>query len=310
MKQLPQYEVAVILINYNSSYFTIQCIESIVEKTAVTLNYQIVIIDNNSEKEDFLLLENYIIASSRLNLKLVRSKINTGFGGGNMFGVQFADAIYYAFINNDSILLNDCLSTIISEMKSNPEMGICGPMCYKEDGSLLPTLDHFASPVKEIFGRAFLEKWKPIKYPNRKIKYTKPKQGQFVAGSFMLVKAIDFELVGGFDTNIFLYYEETDLCIRLAKINKFAYLIPTAEFIHFHGASTPRSTAIKGELKISFLYVIRKHYGYFWHKIILNKLRFQLLIKSVFKPKNWKLFFLLVKGAPLSESLKLKQQIR
>ena len=310
MKQLPQYEVAVILINYNSSYFTIQCIESIVEKTAVTLNYQIVIIDNNSEKEDFLLLENYIIASSRLNLKLVRSKINTGFGGGNMFGVQFADAIYYAFINNDSILLNDCLSTIISEMKSNPEMGICGPMCYKEDGSLLPTLDHFASPVKEIFGRAFLEKWKPIKYPNRKIKYTKPKQGQFVSGSFMLVKAIDFELVGGFDTNIFLYYEETDLCIRLSKFKKFAYLIPNAEFVHFHGVSTPRSMAIKAELKISFLYLIRKHYGYVWHKIILNKLRIQFLLKSIFRPKYWKLFSLLMRGANLSESLKVKQQIR
>ena len=107
MTQSAQYEVAIILINYNSSHFTIQCIESIVEKTAITLNYQIVIVDNNSEKDDFILLENYINFTSRLNVKLVRSKKNTGFGGGNMFGVQFANAIYYAFVNNDSILINN-----------------------------------------------------------------------------------------------------------------------------------------------------------------------------------------------------------
>lgn len=307
MIETPKFEVAVILINYNSSNFTIQCIESIIEKTAVVLNYQIIIVDNNSENEDFLILEKYINLNSKPNITLVRSKINTGFGGGNMFGIQFANATYYAFVNNDSILINDCLSTIIDAMKINSEIGICGPICYKEDGSLLPTLDHFASPIKEIFGRSFLEKINSKKYPNRKLKYTKPQQGQFVAGSFMLVKAIDFELVGGFDTNIFLYYEETDLCIRLAKINKFAYLIPAAEFIHFHGASTPRSLAIKMELKISFLYIIRKHYGYFWHKIILNKLRFQFLLKSVFKPSYFKLFGVLIRGASLSESLKIKQ---
>ena len=62
----------------------------------------------------------------------------------------------------------------------------------------------------------------------------------------MFVNARDFNDVGGFDTNIFLYYEETDLCIRLSKKGKYAYLIPDAEFIHYHGASTEqRSLTIK-----------------------------------------------------------------
>lgn len=303
------FEIALILINYNSSKYTLDCVNSCIEKIDKNLNYQIVIVDNCSEIDDYSALKKAIEEISFSNIKLIRSKINTGFGAGNMIGVQYTVAKYYAFVNNDSLLQNDCISIILDYMKNNPSAGICGPMAYKENGEILPTLDHFASPMKEIFGRTLLEKINPKKYPNRKKNYTQPQQGQFVAGSFMVVKSDDFNNVGGFDTNIFLYYEETDLCKRLAKNNKFAYLVPEAKFVHFHGVSTPQNIEIKKELKISFLYIIRKHYGYFWYQIILNKLRLQFLFKSIFKPKYWAIFNLLLIGAPLSKSLKTKQKL-
>ena len=129
----------------------------------------------------------------------------------------------------------------------------------------------------------------------------------YVQGSFMFVRASDFNDVGGFDTNIFLYYEETDLCKRLEKIGKSSYMIPDAKYIHYHGASTPQNIAIKTELKISLLYIIRKHYGYISFWFLLNYLRINYIFSTLFKPKYWYLLKVLLAGAPLSKSLKTKQ---
>ncbi|MBF6608206.1 MAG: glycosyltransferase family 2 protein [Flavobacterium sp.] len=304
------FDIAVILINYNSANHTIDCIRSVWEKTGPNLNYQIIVTDNCSESADYLQLKSFCDSETGKNLQLHRSPINTGFGGGNMHGVQFADAKYLAFLNNDTFFINDCLSILKKTMDENPDMGICGAQAYKENGDFLISLDHFASPAREIFGRKFLEMINPQQYPKRKKKYTQPVKVNFVPGSFMFLRASDFHAVGGFDTNVFLYYEETDLCLRLAKHNKYAYLIPQAEFIHLHGASTERSVAIKKELKISLLYIIRKHYGFFAHKAVLYFLTIKYFFSSIFKAKNRPLFSLFLKGAPLSESLKTKQKIR
>ncbi|MGO4905190.1 glycosyltransferase family 2 protein [Flavobacterium sp. W20_MBD1_R3] len=303
------FDVAIILINYNSSEHSINCIRSIIDKTSKEINYQIIITDNCSQNEDYLNLKRFCDQANYPNLQLHRNTINSGFGAGNMFGTHYANSKYLAFVNNDTLFKNDCLSILKKALDTNPDIGIAGAQAYKENGDFMISLDHFASPLREIIGRSFLETINPKRYPNRKKKYSKPIQVNFIPGSFMFIRTIDFNNVGGFDTNIFLYYEETDLCIRLARKSKFAYLIPDAEFIHFHGISTEKSLAIKKELKISLLYIIRKHYGFLGHKAVLFFLIIKYFFSSILKPKNWSLFLLILVGAPLSKSLKTKQKI-
>ncbi|TDE43936.1 glycosyltransferase family 2 protein [Flavobacterium rhamnosiphilum] len=304
------FEIAAIIINYNSSRLTQECIESILKKTATTVNFQIIVVDNCSEKDDFLKLKQFCDKVTFSNLQLVRSKINTGFGAGNMLGVHYASAKHIAFINNDTVFLNDCLTILMNALQNDSSIGMVGGQSYKEDGTRMQAFDHFASITKELLGRDFLEKANPKRYPKRKAEYKTPTKVNYVQGSFMMVRNEDFNFVGGFDTNIFLYYEETDLCKRLEKTNKSCYLIPDAHYIHYHGASTPSSIYIKIELKISLLYIIRKHSGYLGYKFLLSYLQIQYFFKSFFKPKYWSLFKVLLVGAPLSKSLKIKQKLQ
>ena len=304
------FDIAVIIINYNSSELTKECVASILEKTSKMLSIQIIVVDNCSEIDDYIALQHYCDNHQFQNLQLIRSKINTGFGGGNMTGYHFADAKYIAFVNNDTLLLNDCLSLLKSSIEKDNSIAIVGGQSFTESGKRMVAFDHFASISKEIFGRDFLEKIFPSKYPKRKTEYNNPIKVNYVQGSFMFIRADDFNKVGGFDTNLFLYYEETDLCKRLEKLGKSSYLIPEARYIHYHGASTPQNIFIKTELKISLLYVIRKHYGYLSFCFLLNYLRINYILSTIFKPKYWYLLKVLMTGAPLSKSLKTKQIIK
>jgi len=302
------FDIAIILINYNSSELSIDCIKSIYEKTSSKINFQVIITDNCSEKDDYENIKSFCDNSNLPNLKLLKNSVNAGFGCGNMYGFKHSNAKYLAFVNNDTLFLNDCLAILKNELDSNQSIGIAGAQAFKEDHKFLISLDHFASPTREIFGRGFLELINPKKYPKRKKKYNSPVKVNFVPGSFMFVRSDDFVKAGGFDEKIFLYYEETDLCLRLAKIKKFAYLIPAAEFIHFHGASTEKSLAIKKELKISLLYIMKKHYGNFGYQTVRWFLLLKYGLSSLFKAKNRPLFSLIWRGAPMSESLQYKQK--
>jgi GT2 family glycosyltransferase len=304
------FDIAAIIINYNSSKLTQECVDSIIQKTPSSLSFQIIIVDNCSEKEDYLSLKQYCDSHPFKNLQLIRSKINTGFGGGNMTGFHFANAKYVAFVNNDTLFLNDCFSILKSAIEKDKSIAVVGGQSFTETGKQMVAFDHFASISKELFGRDFLEKVNSTKYPKRKSEYTNPIQVNYVQGSFMLIRTSDFNEVGGFDTNIFLYYEETDLCMRLKNNSKSCFLIPDAHYVHYHGASTPQNVTIKTELKISLLYIIRKHYGYFSYWFLLNYLRINYSFSCIFKPKYWYLLKVLLAGAPLSKSLKNKQIIK
>lgn len=304
-------DISIILINYNSSSYTTQCVKSIIKNTKQNLKYEIIIIDNASNLDDYLALKKEIEIINPSNYQLIRSKYNTGFGGGNMHGVQYSNGKYYAFINNDTVLQNDCLNIVFNFLEMKKEAVICAPQQYNENGEVQKSFDHFLSLKRELFGRKILEKLNPRKYPKRKKIYQHPVKVQSVPGSFLMVEANAFEAVNGFDTNIFLYYEETDLCYRISKSlkNGHCFLVPEGRYTHFKGQSTSKNLAIKKELKISLLYVLRKNSGYVAYQILRCWLTFKFFLKSVIKPKNFSLFILLLKGAPISNSLKLKSTI-
>lgn len=306
-------EVSCIIINYNTAKYTVACVQSIVELEKDELDYEIVVVDNASKKEDFEWMQKQFDALNLDFVKVFRSKKNLGFGGGNMLGVQMASPCkYYAFINNDTLhIQQNTLSELKQFMDQQPTVGICSPQMLDQDKKFRVTIDHFSSLEREILRRPLLEKLFPKTYLNRKKRYENPTKVHYVQGSYMFTRADAFNEIGGFDDNLFLYYEESDVSRRLLKKSQLStYLYPDLEYIHYKSVSTKKNIAIKIEQKLSLLYYIRKHYGFWQHKILLFHFIIRYFFSSLFKPKNWKLFWVLLKGAPLSLSLKQQQQIR
>lgn len=305
-------DLSVIIINYNSYEFTRECIQSVLGNTSSTVTYEIIIVDNASKNDDYLALKNYISDLEHSKVKLFRSRINTGFGGGNMYAVQFANSTYYLFLNNDTLLINDPIKICYDFMEKTEDAALCGPQIFNEHQIKEVSFDHFTSIGREVFGKKMLEFVFPRTKPNRRKLYTRPLSVDYVNGSFMFFRAKDFDLVGGFDTNIFLYFEESDICYRLKKKNKKTYFIPSASYLHYQGKSienTSWNIKTKIELKTSMFYVIRKNYGYMHYQILRMIFIVRYGLVSIIKPKYFKLFHRILIGLPLGKSLKQEQRI-
>ncbi|GAB5475206.1 MAG: glycosyltransferase family 2 protein [Maribacter sp.] len=305
------YDIAIIIINYNSSEFTTKCVTSVLEHTNTALFYHLIVIDNASEANDFKALKTSIANLGEEHISLYRSRFNTGFGGGNMHGVQFAKAKYYLFLNNDTLMIDDPIKKCFDFMEVHPEAAVCGPRIQNEHGEKQLGFDYFTSFSREVFGKKFVEKI--YGKPNRRKEYSQPIAVDYINGSFMFFSAKDFDEVGGFDTNIFLYFEESDVCYRLKKKGKKTYYLPTATYVHYQGQSinkTKMPMAIKIELKTSMFYVIRKNRGYFHYQVLRMIFVLRYGLTSILKPRYFKLFHRILIGLPLGKSLKQNEVIQ
>ena len=297
-------DVVVIIINYNTSKYTLECIEAVVAKTSEGISYEIFVVDNNSEPSDYKNLKDNF--PKHPNISLHRSNINTGFGGGNMFGAQFANARYLLFLNNDAMLKNDCLNILYRFMENYTMVGGYTAHNYDEHGKFIPSFDHNKGIRRLLFGRSFLEKINPKLYPKRNKEYTSAIEVNWVNGAFLFFRNEAFQKIGGFDTNIFLYWEEMDLCHRLRKQGYSSALVPQAKILHYQGLSIGNSKTIDKEAYISYLYVLWKNFGFVKYVFI----RKYLILVIFLKPKKWYLLSVLLKLNPSKASLKHKQQPR
>jgi GT2 family glycosyltransferase len=306
--QSEKYKISVIIVNYNSSHYTLACIQSIQEFTDHKLSYNIVVVDNNSETGDFHRLVQ--VCDPYANVRVVGSKINLGFSGGNMLGVQFANADYIFFLNNDTVILNDCLSILYKFMIGNQEAGICTGQMYNTDNSFHHSFSYFPTLSLKLFGSSLLRLFAPQKYPSRKKVYIDPLQVDFVTGAAMFVDYSKFSQIGGFDTNYFLYCEEEDIAMKLKLAGYSAFLTPEAKFIHHMGKSTKRNLEIEKENYISLLYYHSK-YSSLAGFLLLKVIYFFKMLKKFYKHTDYiRLAFFILHGANLNNSMRHKKKIR
>ncbi len=304
-----KFNVAVILINYNSSQYTLDCVKSI-QKYSAAISYQIIIIDNNSRVEEF---EKLIALRDHKEITLIRSKLNVGFSGANMMGVQVANANYYYFLNNDTILLNDCLGVLSAFMDSNPDAANCSGEMFNAHNQYEYNFRYFPTLTLKLFGSGLLRLFNPRKFPDKYKRLEKPTRVDLVNGSSMFMRAISFEEIGGFDTNYFLYCEEEDIALRLSRKGHYTYLVPEAKYQHFENKSSTSDSSIRlpflKEFYISFLYYYSKNYNV-PYRMGIQVLYFFKLLRKFYKNIGYvELAFFVAGGAHLKHSLRFKQNI-
>ncbi len=223
--------VSAILVNYRSARETLEAVSSLLE-TAGDLPLQVLVVENQSGGSDREILEKELPNEA----ELLPSPENLGFAGGITLAVPKVRGKYILLLNPDTRLLPGTLSALVDFMEKQKDAGAVGPLLVGEDGRIqgggrkLPTPGLLLG--KELGFRTLEEE---IPDPPR------PFQTGWVVGACMLIRKEAYEEVGGMDTSYFLYFEETDLCRRLAAAGWGVWCHPLARCVHAHGTSSERT---------------------------------------------------------------------
>jgi hypothetical protein len=303
--RMGRHAVGVSILNYNSAALTRTAVASILEKTDPALDFRILVVENGSSSAGRISPEEW----SDARVQVVTSRINLGFAGGHQFALQFIRARYYFFFNNDAYFVNDVLRALFDFMDACPDVGLATGRCLGADGGERPSFDYLPGLLRSLVGSGILRRIHPARYPDRHARYERPIDVPMVTGSALFVRGDLLESLGGLDTGFFLYCEEEDLARRVRTAGQRICFVPGACFCHLGGGSMPVQLALRKEFYLSFLYYLRKHHGALYTLGFWGFLLAKLFSRALRQKDSWALWWFVIRGAPMRESLRFRQQM-
>jgi N-acetylglucosaminyl-diphospho-decaprenol L-rhamnosyltransferase len=148
-----------------------------------------------------------------------------GFGANHNAAFASCRTPYFGVVNPDIRLHADPLPALMDSL-ADGRAGAAGPMVRTPAGAVEDSARRFPT-VASLLKKAFVENRQPD-YPVDRGAL----EVDWIGGMFMLFRSDAYRAVGGFDEAYFLYYEDVDLCQRLASNGRTVVYEPRTEVIH------------------------------------------------------------------------------
>ena len=209
------------------------------------------------------------VAARYPDVRLIRNTENLGFARANNIAVSVSTGKYLCFVNSDVEVLPHCIGRLVRFCEENPGIGIVGPRVIGADGKLqrsclgFPTVWNTfcrALALDELFPstKAFTG-LKLYYWPQNSLRYV-----DILTGCFWLVRREALTEVGLLDEEFFMYGEDMDWCRRFRAKGWQVVFVPSAEAIHYGGASSSNSpVCFYIEMQRANLQYWKKHHSRF-----------------------------------------------
>lgn len=220
MKDKPK--VVSVIVNYKNPFDTIECVDSLLRNNYENLD--IIIVDNASGDGSFETLRDHYSGTSKV--RVIFSKENRGYAGGNNIGIKLAlkeGAEYILILNNDTIVPMELVETLVKVSVSLEDKAVIGTKIY-----------YFDQKDKLWFAGGYFSRLRASGYHTGigqidNGQFNRQREVTFLTGCLLFVPKRIFEVVGLFDEKFFLYGEDLDFSLRvLAKGFKLVYTPKTA----------------------------------------------------------------------------------
>lgn len=219
--------ITAIMVTYQSKAVIDEALEHLRSANQIGL-LNCVVVDNASSDGTPQLIEEH-----HPWVKLVYSAKNLGYGRGLNLGTEYANSPYVLFMNPDVVLDADNCRILLDFIEKRPKAGIVAPAIIESNGEY-QVAGKLPTPWGLVFAAAginFGAKRRPI-LPN-----DAPFKTDWLCGALLLARKNLIDELRGFDPRFFLYFEETDLCLRALKAGAQLWAVGAAKATHVSGAS-------------------------------------------------------------------------
>lgn len=236
--------VTCIILNWNGWRDTIECLGAL--KRCTYPNLSIIVVDNGSTNDSVARIK-----ASCPDIFLLESGRNLGFAGGNNIGIRHAiahGAEYVWLLNNDTRPSPDALTALVEKAATDDRIGAVGSVCYYAD----------SPSTVEAWGGARVNLW--IGYGHNS---TEPREDSWfhsLNGTSILVSTAAIKDAGLLDEVFFLYWEDTEFCLRMRKRGWRIAAASDSRIEHkVHGSSAGNSLNLDRYQTASGLRLLRLH---------------------------------------------------
>lgn len=252
-------DLSVIIVSYKGYERVRQCLDSLKTLSGTKLKTEVIVINNCPGDETFSLIE-----KQYQEFRFAGNKINGGYANGCNLGVSFASGKYILILNPDTVVTEKALEGLVLAARSNPSFIITSCRQVNEKGKQSIAWGPFPG-VLNLTG--FLRALTGTGYKNQiRRKEDYPPEIFFpdwISGSVVLISKENYTLIGGFDEDFWMYFEDVDLCKRARNAGGEIAFCTDITIEHNHGGSSrinKRTAALtKTEVLISKHIYIHKH---------------------------------------------------
>jgi GT2 family glycosyltransferase len=262
-------DLSILIVTYNSARLVGPLMSALHDELA-PLAAEVIVVDNASRDGTPDLLRR-----DHPWVKLDASDVNLGFAAGNNRAALQARGRWLLLLNPDALPEPGAIARGIALMRTHPEVGLGGGELRGTDGSRQPSARMFPTLRDELFTLSGLAARRPHSrlFARLDRRWADPEQAarvDWLPGAFVFVPRELFQSLGGFDERFFMYYEEVDLCRRLAASGHTVQYWPELKAMHIGGASArtvakARVSRAGSQLEAwrmrSALLYYRKHHG-------------------------------------------------
>ena len=207
------------------------CIESILEKTDYK-NYEIVIVDNQSEEKKTFKYYDKIKNSSQI--KILEYNMPFNFSAISNYAVSQVDSEYILLLNNDTEVISEEWLTAMLEHAEREEVGAVGAKLLFPNGKIQHCGIILGLGRHRVAGHPY------YKYPDHNGYFgvvNEIRNYSAVTAACMMLRKAVFEEVCGFDENLSVAFNDVDLCLRIREKGYLIVYTPYAKLYRHESLS-------------------------------------------------------------------------